>query len=94
MSPAPASASTGLAGSHSAPPDRAVEPPTYDDFSTINADNPDSWAANAAAMPVPEPTTSRSTAVSATGSPAGIVVLRVVTFETVGRAGAIPEEPS
>jgi hypothetical protein len=39
---------------------------------------------------VPDPTTSRSTAVSATGSPAGIVV----TPQTLCRGGAVAEGPS
>src|SRR5690242_19146959 len=77
VSLAPPSRITGLAGSQSAPPDRAVDPPTVDDFSTIRTDSPRSCAARAAAMPVPEPTTRRSTVVSLTGSPAGMVVWRI-----------------
>src|SRR5271165_1576777 len=64
-SPEPAFCSTGLAGNQKAPPDRAVEPPTYSVFSTIREDKPSSQAARTAAMPVPDPTTRRSTVIRA-----------------------------
>ena len=53
-----------------------------------------SRAARAAAIPVPEPTTNRSTVVSVTGSPAGIVVLGAVTLMTVGAHGTRGEVAS
>src|SRR6195952_5100152 len=68
-----------LPGSQSAPPDRAVDPPTVEDFSTISTDRPRSCAASAADMPVPDPTTRRSTVVSSIRRPFGMVALEVLT---------------
>ena len=60
-----------------------------EDFSTISTDSPLSWAASAAAMPVPEPMTSKSTVVSRTGRPVGIVEeYAVVTGQNVGQLTA------
>ena len=61
---APSRASSFVAGIQNAPPERAVEPPTSSVFSMIRTSAPRSLAASAAARPVPEPTTSRSTVCS------------------------------
>jgi hypothetical protein len=44
------------------PPDSAVEPPKWLDFSMTSVSRPEAWAANAAVMPPPpEPMTNTST---------------------------------
>jgi hypothetical protein len=66
VSPAPSAVSRELAGIQKAPPERAVEPPTYSVFSTSRVFRPASCPAMAAAMPVPVPMTNRSVVVPST----------------------------
>ena len=56
----PSLASSGLGGTQNPPPDSAVEPPTYSDFSTTRTERPASFATSAASIPVPAPTTTKS----------------------------------
>lgn len=56
----PSLARSGFGGNQNPPPESAVEPPTYSDFSTTRTDRPASFAARAASMPVPAPTTTKS----------------------------------
>src|SRR5215470_11341998 len=80
VSSPPFSSRIGHVGSHSAPPDRAVDPPTYADFSAISTFRPRSAPASAAAMPVPEPITNKSTVVSRTGRPTGMLPSRALVM--------------
>src|SRR5699024_459125 len=60
---APAARNTGLSGIQNAPPDNAIEPPTYSVFSMMSVLSPSSSAASAAAIPAPAPMITRSTVV-------------------------------
>src|SRR5436190_1453961 len=61
----PAAAMWWLFGIQSTPPETAVVPPTFSDFSSTTTLAPPSWAARAAVSPAPpEPTTTTSASTS------------------------------